>query len=816
MSTMGVLLLASAFLLLIQFCSALRVSYDGNALKIDDERRIVISGSIHYPRSTPEMWPLLIQKAKHGGLNAIETYVFWNAHEPLRLRFIKAIQETGLYAVLRIGPYVCAEWNYGGLPVWLHNIPGIKLRTNNPVFEREMANFTTLIVDMMKHEKLFASQGGPIIVAQVWDEGKQDLQWCAGLAESFKIEVPWIVRQENDAPQPMIDTCNGWYCDQFQPAHNNSPRMWTENWTGWYKGWGMQDPHRTAEDLAFSVARFFQLGGTFQNYYMYHGGTNFGRVAGGPYITTSYDYDAPLDEYGNLNQPKWGHLQKLHNIILSRERALTYGAVDKIDYGNMREATSYRFNGSEICFLGNANETNDAVINFEGIMYKVPSWSVSILPNCSHTEVYKTAQVNTQISVMEGVLNEADDNKESYALIWVWKPEHFTHIKNGSVKHSNLTANVQLDQKLVTNDTSNLVHISTDPIWGDKEIALRVNINGHILHAFVNGKHMGTQAATNGQFSFTFETKSFKLKHGKNNDLSLLSVTVGLQNYGQFFDEVDVGIHGPVQLIARAENGTQVMKDLSKNEWTYKVGIDGIHKGMYKITGHQAAKYKWNTRDIPNERMFTWYKTTFKAPLGTDPVVDLMGLGKGHAWVNGKSIGRYWPSYSSDELGCSPTCNYRGAYTDKKCLTNCGLPSQRWYHVPRSFLQADDNVLVLFEEFGGEPNNVKFQTVTIGKVCATAHQGGGTLELSCQGRRILSNLIFVNFGDPEGTCGSFSRGICESPLAFSVIEESAVVRSEFDEAAEERSYMDILRKLKKRESEIERGNYIWWGRDRVL
>lgn len=61
-------------------------------------------------------------------------------------------------------------------------------------------------------------------------------------------------------------------------------------------------------------------------------------------------------------------------------------------------------------------------------------------------------------------------------------------------------------------------------------------------------------------------------------------------------------------LIARAENGTGVMKDLSKNEWTYKVGIDGIRKGMYKITGHHAAKYKWNTRDIPNKRTFIWYK----------------------------------------------------------------------------------------------------------------------------------------------------------------------------------------------------------------
>ncbi|XP_062162092.1 beta-galactosidase 15 [Alnus glutinosa] len=83
------------------------------------------------------------------------------------VRYIKTIQEEGLYAVLRIGPYVCAEWNYGGFPVWLHNIPGIKFRTKNDVFMNEMSNFMTVIVDMMKHENLFASQGGPIIISQV-------------------------------------------------------------------------------------------------------------------------------------------------------------------------------------------------------------------------------------------------------------------------------------------------------------------------------------------------------------------------------------------------------------------------------------------------------------------------------------------------------------------------------------------------------------------------------------------------------------------------------------------------------------------------
>ncbi|KAK2968738.1 hypothetical protein RJ640_020374, partial [Escallonia rubra] len=156
---------------------AFEVTYDNRAIKIDGERKIILSGSIHYPRSTPEMWPSLIKKSKDGGLNAIETYVFWSSHEPQRrqydfsgnldlIRFLRNIQEQGLYAILRLGPFVCAEWNFGGLPVWLGNMPGVRFRTQNDVYTNEMKNFTTLIVDMIKRENLLASQGGPIILTQ--------------------------------------------------------------------------------------------------------------------------------------------------------------------------------------------------------------------------------------------------------------------------------------------------------------------------------------------------------------------------------------------------------------------------------------------------------------------------------------------------------------------------------------------------------------------------------------------------------------------------------------------------------------------------
>lgn len=122
------------------------VTYDRKALVINGQRKILISGSIHYPRSTPEMWEDLIMKAKEGGLDVIDTYVFWNGHEPSPgnynfegrydlVRFLEIIQKAGLYAHLRIGPYICGEWNFGGFPVWLKYIPGISFRTDNGPFK---------------------------------------------------------------------------------------------------------------------------------------------------------------------------------------------------------------------------------------------------------------------------------------------------------------------------------------------------------------------------------------------------------------------------------------------------------------------------------------------------------------------------------------------------------------------------------------------------------------------------------------------------------------------------------------------------------
>ncbi|XP_073112752.1 beta-galactosidase 1-like isoform X2 [Elaeis guineensis] len=773
-------------LVLVSLCclaNTTDISHDGRAIKINGERRIIISGAIHYPRSTPEMWPDLLRKAKEGGLDTIESYIFWNGHEPRRreyyfegnydvIRFFKEIQNAGLYAILRIGPYVCAEWDYGGVPAWLRKIPGMEFRTNNQQWKDEMANFTTLIVDMIKKERLFAPQGGPIILAQIENEyefvmgtgdaGKEYIKWCAKFAESLNVGLPWIMCQQSDAPQPMINTCNGYYCDNFTPNNPNSPKFWTENWLGWFKAWGNPDRHRPAEDLAFAVARFYQSKGTLQNYYMYHGGTNFGRTPGGPYITTSYDYDAPLDEYGNIKQPKWGHLKELHAALKLMEKSLTYGEVNNTDFGNGAAATKFSYNATVSgCFLSNTNQYFDATLEYQGTKYFLPAWSVSILPDCKQ-EVYNTARVTTQTSIMVKKPNKADD--EASDLKWSWRPETLGSSVRGL--GGNFTENKLLEQITTAVDESDyLWYMTSVDITHKQEMTLRVSTTGHVLHAFVNGQLVGSQYGPNGNLAFVFE-RTAKFKAGKNH-ISLLSVTVGLQHIGVHYELDPAGIvGGPVQLI-----GGNITIDLSTNAWSYKIGLDGEKTKVYLDNPDR----KWYSGMIPTQRPFTWYKTTFETPLGLDPVVvDLLGMGKGAAWVNGNSIGRFWPNYTASADGCNG-CDYEGEYkAEEKCQTGCGEPSQRWYHVPRSFLKpGEPNTLVLFEEAGGDPAQVDFQTVTVGTACSTA-EPGKTLNLSCQGGRTISNIDFASLGDPKGTCGSYQKGGCESDEVYSLISEECV------------------------------------------
>ncbi|XP_071702809.1 beta-galactosidase 3-like isoform X2 [Rutidosis leptorrhynchoides] len=703
------------------------VTYDNKAIVINGERRILISGSIHYTRSTPEMWEDLVKKAKDGGLDVIDTYVFWNVHEPSPgnynfegrydlVRFLKTVQKAGMYVHLRIGPYVCAEWNFGGFPVWLKYVPGISFRTDNEPFKRAMKGFTEKIVNLMKSAKMFESQGGPIILSQVENEygsvgkayggdGLNYMKWAANMAVGLGTGVPWVMCKEDDAPDPIINTCNGFYCDEFSPNKPYKPTLWTEAWSGWFTEFGGPVYERPVQDLAFGVARFIQKGGSFVNYYMYHGGTNFGRSSGGPFITTTYDYDAPIDEYGLIRQPKYGHLKELHTVIKQCEPALV--SVDPVitTLGSLQQAHVFSPDSRPCAaFLSNYDPNNIAKVTFNNKHYTLSPWSISILPDCNNV-AFNTAQVGVESTQLEMLVSDSK--------MFSW--ETFTEDLTVSDEGSMFTATGLLEQINVTRDTSDYLWYTTSVDIDSSESFLRggelpkllVQSSGHVLHVFINGEHsgmffrhpfVGSGFGSRKHRKVTYK-ENINLRAGSNK-IALLSVAMGLPNIGGHYEEWETGVLGPVALYGL----NQGKRDLSWANWTYQAGLKG--EAMNIISSNARSSIKWMQDSLITQKPppLTWHKAYFNAPDGDEPLaLDMKSMGKGEAWVNGQSIGRYWTTFAN---GDCQGCHYAGTYRPLTCQIGCGQPTQRWYHVPRSWLKSTNNLLVLFEELGGDPSMV--------------------------------------------------------------------------------------------------------------
>ncbi|GFP95157.1 beta-galactosidase 3 [Phtheirospermum japonicum] len=736
-----------------------------------------------------QMWEDLIVKAKNGGLDVIDTYVFWNGHEPSPgnynfedrydlVRFVKTVQKVGLFVHLRIGPYVCGEWNYGGFPVWLKYVPGIVFRTDNEPFKAAMEQFTQKIVGMMKNEKLYESQGGPIILSQIENEygsqrralgpaGDAYMNWAAKMAVGLDTGVPWIMCKDDNAPDPIINTCNGFYCDSFSPNRPYKPTMWTEAWTGWFNEFGGTLHQRPVQDLAFAVGRFIQKGGSYINYYMYHGGTNFGRTAGGPFITTSYDYDAPIDEYGLIREPKYGHLKELHKAIKLCENALVSSDPNVTSLGKYQQAYVFSSGpGNCAAFLSNFDSNSAVRVIFNDMHYNLPAWSISILPDCRNV-VFNTAKVGTQTSKIQMLAANPQ--------LWSWETynEDTTSVEDSSA----FAAIGLLEQINVTRDTSDYLWYTTSIDIGSSESFLRggqkptlnVDSRGHAIHVFVNGQLAGSAYGTRVNTRFKF-TGPLNLRVGMNK-ISLLSIAVGLPNNGFHFENWNVGLDR-VEL----DGLDQGKRDLSKQTWSYQVGLKGEKINLASPNKVSSVEWTQASAITQNQQPLRWYKAYFDSPSGNEPLaLDMQGMGKGQVWVNGQSIGRYWLSYANG---------------------NCETPVSSYYryHVPRSWLQPTRNLIVVFEELGGDATKIGLVKRTTSGVCANAFEHNPTVAnyqiegasskqkmlhqakvyLRCGPGQSISAIKFASFGTPSGTCGSFQLGKCHAQNSHAIIEKTCV------------------------------------------
>lgn len=301
---------------------------------------VVKAAELHYPRIPRPYWDHRIKLCKALGMNTVCLYVFWNAHEPRpdefdfsgnnNLReFVKLCQANGMNVILRPGPYVCAEWEMGGLPWWLLKKKDIRLRDNDPYFLERVDKFQKAVAGQLSD--LTIANGGPVIMVQVENEYGSygtNKPYVANIRDMLRrnfgpevalFQCDWASNFLNNGLDDLIWTMNfGAGADidkQFEKLREvrpESPLMCSEYWSGWFDKWGANHETRPASELTEGIDEMLSKGISF-SLYMTHGGTNWGHWAGAnspgyqPDVT-SYDYDAPISESGAVT-PKYKALR---------------------------------------------------------------------------------------------------------------------------------------------------------------------------------------------------------------------------------------------------------------------------------------------------------------------------------------------------------------------------------------------------------------------------------------------------------------------------------------------------------------------------
>lgn len=354
--------------------------YRGNRFFLDEQEYTVLSGAMHYFRIPRPYWRDRLQKLKECGFNTVETYTCWNLHEPqegvfnfsdmLDLEsYIDLAAELGLNVILRPGPYICAEWEMGGLPAWLLRYKDMDIRCNDPMFLSKVERYYKELLRRIVPK--LCTHGGPILMMQIENEYGSygnDHEYMQKIADIYiQNGVDCLLFTSDGASHSMLSggTLPQYPCvanfgskpkenfkvlEDFRP---NQPKMCGEYWCGWFDHWYEKHHVRDAKELAVLFQDMLDAGASL-NFYMFHGGTNFGFMNGANYYdayeptVTSYDYNALLSEAGDLT-PAYHEVRKiierfngkaLPPLTVSNSPKAAYGKVELPERCTVFEALS--------------------------------------------------------------------------------------------------------------------------------------------------------------------------------------------------------------------------------------------------------------------------------------------------------------------------------------------------------------------------------------------------------------------------------------------------------------------------------------------
>ena len=383
------------------------LTYNDKTFLMDGKPHTILSGAMHYFRIPREYWHDRLLKLKEIGFNTVETYTAWNLHEREEgvfdftgmldvAAYVDEAAALGLNVILRPGPYICSEWEFGGLPAWLLRYEDMAIRCADPLFIEKVRRYYHALFDELRPR--LATNGGNIVMVQIENEygsygnDKEYLNAVVDIYRECGVDVTlftsdgacWWMLGGGTLPDYLCVANFGSHpkenfamLEKFRP---DQPKMCGEYWVGWFDHWYEEHHVREPEEIAALFRDMLDAGASL-NFYMFHGGTNFGFMNGanhgGKYepTITSYDYNALLSEAGDLT-PAYHAVRKIIEEYFGALPPLTVKNSEKAAYGKVRL--------TEECFVLDA-----APAMADPIHAAAPKWQESIGQNFGFT-VYST------------------------------------------------------------------------------------------------------------------------------------------------------------------------------------------------------------------------------------------------------------------------------------------------------------------------------------------------------------------------------------------------------------------------------------------
>ena len=705
------------------------VTFDERSVMVDGRRILLTCGEIHYPRSTRAMWPKLLERSKSLGLNTITSYVFWNFHETSRGvydftgerdlgHYLDLCQQTGLAVFLRIGPYICAEWNFGGFPPYLRDEPGIVIRTMDKAYTARVEAWFERLAEVVKPR--LASNGGPVILVQVeneytnvskryGEEGQEYLRWIVDLARRVGLSSVPSTMCEGGA-QGAIETSNGFLIPPdriatVRKAHPGTPLLWTEIYPAWYRVWGGGAiPAGDGRFMAGGILDFISRGGSGINYYPWHGGTNFGRNS--MYLqTTSYDFSAPLDEFGSVTSSGM-YLGRLHTVFQEHSSLLLEGERTETIEAAKRTVT-WRKGNEELQLVqdisadqpgqwGPARKPKSAqLVDAKGkVLFDVDATRDTVTRSFVASEWKRVTQENDRPLDWQAWDEPLPALREGKSVVSVEPVEQLSLTKD-STDYCWYSSSLQVTQagpqNIVIPYGGDFFYLYVDgELAGNSQLPLSED-RGAITPDDPAHPRIVANVSENGH------------EHGFQHIFTLPKLTVGMHRIDLLATALgmikgDWQIASPMNFERKGIWEGVLWNGKPLQNWATRPGLEGEERKLptYRDTD------SW--RPAADSRPLRWYRTRIGVPAslrGGAAVfrIDAAGLGKGMIWVNGKSIGRHWLIEARNR----PWSGAANATPSAPAL------SQQYYHVPADWLQ-ESNEIVILEEQAASPASVQLQS----------------------------------------------------------------------------------------------------------